>query len=57
MVESSTKDSNNVVLDRYQFIEEIGHGSFGSIFKANDLKCSGKQVAIKVLKKNKTSKE
>lgn len=39
----------NNILSRYIVKEEIGHGSFGKILKASDMKNSGHTVAIKIV--------
>lgn len=44
--------SGKVVAQRYNIIDKIGRGVFGVVAKAEDQKDDGKEVALKILRKN-----
>ena len=51
----SIKNNNNLLEDKYNLLSELGSGSFGSVFRAEDIRTK-KEYAIKVEDKNSKSR-
>ena len=47
LLKSFGKDSNQLLADRYQLINQIGRGAMGEVYKAKDKQSGDAIVAIK----------
>lgn len=46
---STEKETPRLINSRYQLLDEIGSGSMSVVYRCRDIKCAGKEVALKLL--------